>query len=153
MRRAVPLLLLLVAVAVALAGCGGSSGPKRESYDLGGGWKVVWAPDGGSAQVEQDGKAVDAGGVRIRPLGPEPGSTAAAIPQVAAELEAPQAIQNYTILLDGSPLDLKEGGLTRTRITVYGAPASSLSSGRHVVVAAVRVGVSAAARAWTFTVR
>jgi hypothetical protein len=147
MRRAMPLLVLLVV----LAGCGGG-GSKLDSFDLGGGWQLVWEPDGSAARVQKDGDELPAGGIRIRPLGPDEGEPAAAIPQVAAELSAPVDISNYTVLLDGKPLDVKEGGNTRRRLTVYGAPASSLSSGRHVVVAAARAGGSAAATAWGFTV-
>jgi hypothetical protein len=153
MRRALPLLLVLL-----LAACGGGGKPSvpagYESHDLSGGWSIVWKQDGTQAHVEKDGAKVGAGGLHLRALGPEPGESGAApIPQVAVEIEAPAAISDYTVLLDGSPIELKSGGLTQKRITVYGAPASSLSSGRHVVVAAARAGGSAAATAWTFTVR
>jgi hypothetical protein len=152
-RRVLPLLVLLVA----LAGCGGSGGPKvpdgYESHDLGGGWLLLWKADGSDAKVQRDGTDLPADGISIRPLGPEPGETVGGIPQVAAEIEARTAIENASLFVDGTALDLKEGALSDRRKTVYGAPVSSLSSGRHVVVAAVRAGESAAARAWTFSVR
>jgi hypothetical protein len=159
-RRAVCLLALVLAA----AGCGGGSdsapagfpdGAKIESHDLGGGWKLLWTTaDGkGYAAVERDGDPVDAGGLTVRPLGPEPGETVGAIPQVAAAMKGPSSIENTTLLVDGTPLDTKSGGLSQSDISVYGAPASSLSSGRHVVVAAARAGDSATAVAWTFSVR
>ena len=152
MRRLLPLLVLLVA----LAGCGGNGGPKvpagYESHDLGDGWLLLWKADGSAAKLQRNGEDVAAGGIAIRPLGPEPGETVGDIPQVAAEFSSPRAIENASLFVDGTALDTKEGGST-LRETLYGAPASSLSSGRHVVVAAARAGDSATARAWTFSVR
>jgi hypothetical protein len=150
-RRVLPLLVLLVA----LAGCGGGGSkvpPGYESHDLGDGWLLLWKADGSDAKLQRNGEDVAAGGIAIRPLGPEPGETVGGIPQVAAEFSSPRAIENASLFVDGTALDTKEGGTT-VRQTLYGAPASSLSSGRHVVVAAARAGESAAARAWTFSVR
>jgi hypothetical protein len=151
LRRAVPLLLLVVV----LAGCGGGSDTTAgfDSHDLGGGWEVLWKPDGSRALVQRDGDEVARDGIALRVLGPDRGETTGKIPQIAAEISATAAIADYTLLLDGTPLDVKGGGVSPRRITVYGAPASSLSSGRHVVVAAARAGDSAAATAWTFSVR
>jgi hypothetical protein len=136
-----------------LAGCGGG-GSKRPSYDLGGGWKVSWTKDGANATIAKNGNAVDAGGITLRPLGPARGGTAAAIPQVAVEIGAPAGSSvQYALLVDGTPLDVKTGRFG-TKLTLYGAPASSLSPGRHVAVAAAETGPStAAAVAWPFTVR
>jgi hypothetical protein len=146
-RRVLPLLVLLVV----LAGCGGG-GAKEPSWDLGGGWKLSWTAAGSDARIEKDGKPVDAGGIRIGILGPKRGATVGAIPQVAVEVQAPQAVTQVAVLVDGTPLDVKSGSFG-TATTVYGAPASSLSPGRHVAVAAAQVGESAAAVAWPFTVR
>jgi hypothetical protein len=152
-RRVLPLLALVVA----LAGCGGSSGPKvpagYESHDLGGGWLLLWKADGSAAKLQRDGKDVADGGIAIDPLGPKPGQTVGDIPQIAAEFSAPRAIDNASLFVDGTAIDAKEGALSTTRKTLYGAPDSSLSSGRHVVVAAAAVGDAGAVRAWTFTVR
>ena len=153
MRRVLPLLVLLVA----LAGCGGSGGPKvpagYESHDLGDGWLLLWKADGSAAKLQRNGDDVAAGGIAIDPLGPKPGEIVGDIPQVAAEFSAPRAIENASLFVDGTAIETKEGGLSASRKTLYGAPASSLSSGRHVVVAAARAGDSATARAWTFSVR
>lgn len=160
MRRALPLLAVLL-----VAGCGGSSkqplpegfpaGAGVQTRDLGGGWTVLWATQAGRgyAAVRRDGKEVAAGGLTVRVLGPQPRETVGRIPQVAAALEGPSSIDDYSLLVDGEPLDAKSGGLTRRDISVYGAPASSLSSGPHVAVAVARAGASGAATAWTFTVR
>src|SRR5437764_13929345 len=103
MRRAVLLLVLV------LAGCGGGS--KQPSYDLGGGWKVTWAANGSSAEIQKDGKRVAQGGIRLRVLGPKRGETVGTVPQVAVEISGRPggALQN-SVLVDGTPLDLKSGG-------------------------------------------
>jgi hypothetical protein len=158
--RRLPILLAVLAV----AGCGSSKqavpkgfpeGAQLERHDLGGGWEIVWATEGqrGYAAVEREGDVVPATGMTVRVLGPRPGETVGTIPQVAAAIEASSSISDYTLLVDGTPLDAKSGGLRQDDISVYGAPVSSLSSGRHVAVAAARAGESAAATAWVFTVR
>jgi hypothetical protein len=167
-RRALPLIGLLV-----LAGCGGSkqvdpadavraaagnafpAGVSVRTRDVGSGSWVAWATAGAKAYaaVVRDGEVVHGGGVTLRPLGPAPGGRGAPIPQVAVEVEAPRAILDTSLLLDGAPLDTKGGGLTPQKISIYGAPAGALAAGRHVVVAYARAGEAAAATAWTFTVR
>ncbi len=162
MRRVV--LLLLVAV---LAGCGSSSqpktavtttvsatpkpGPGRVLYQAGG-WAVVlhgttaralhltgarWQPD-------------TSGAVKISILGPH--ATAAATPQVAAELSATSQLVESGLWVDGTELQEKGGGLTPTRGTIYGAPATPLAAGKHVAVAYARTAGHGTAVAWTFRV-
>lgn len=157
MRRAA--LLLLV---VPLAACGGAKAPalgfppgvKAEQRDVGGGWSVAWGTAGSRAYaVALHGKAVvRSADVKLRVLGPDPGSTAASLPQVAAEIRAMAPIEDSTLLVDGTPLDTKSGGPSPSYVSVYGAPAAALARGRHVAVAFARAGDAASAVAWTFTV-
>lgn len=154
--------LLLLALALPLAACGGSSAPKlpfpagakAERHDVGGGWSVAWASAGGKAYAValHGSQIVRSAGVRLRVLGPDPGSTAGAQPQVAVEIRAPQAIDDSTILVDGTPLSTNGGGPSPSYQSIYGAPASSLGSGTHVAVAFARAGGDARAVAWTFRV-
>ena len=62
------------------------------------------------------------GAVHVAILGPKPGTTAPATPQVAAELSAPTALVESGLWVDGVELLQKGGGLTPTRGTIYGAP-------------------------------
>lgn len=156
---------LLVVLAAAVAGCGGSAAKlqlpgapadaKVQQRDLGGGWGAAWTTAGGHAYAAAlKGGAVAADSpVTVRPLGPDPGETTGRIPQVAAELEAPGALVDYALLVDGEPIDVRSGGLTPRRVSVYGAPAGALDPGRHVVVAFARTDSTAKAVAWTFNVR
>ena len=101
----------------------------------------------------RDGEVVHGGGVTLRPLGPEPRGTGAPVPQVAVEVEAPEAILDTSLLLDGAPLDTKGGGLTPQKISIYGAPAARsrpAGTSSSPTRAPARL---PAATAWTFTVR
>lgn len=159
MRAALPLL----AAILLLAGCGGGAdgptvpgapaGAKVQSRDLGGGWSVAWTVVGGKgyAAVFHDGKP--AKGVRVTPIGPDPGESVGRIPQVAAGMKASAAIVDYSLFVDDQALDAKGGGLRPQDVTIYGAPASSLSPGPHVALAVARAGDSAGAAVWPFTVR
>ncbi len=93
-----------------------------------------------------------AGPVQVSPLGPDEGSRAGSIPQVAAAVEAPKPIVEAALWIDGVPLETKGGGLSSRRISIYGAPAKPLASGEHVAVAFATAGGTASARAWTFRV-
>jgi hypothetical protein len=161
--------VLLVAVAFA-AGCGSSKhAPTTQSTTTvpspatavpgahvlyaGGNWAVVlkrtdatvvhlaggtWHPDG-------------TGRVTIEILGPKPGSEAASLPQVAAQLTAPApGLVESGLWVDGKALDVKGGGTPR-RTTIYGAPAKALAAGRHVAVAYGRTSATGSVRAWAFT--
>jgi hypothetical protein len=156
-------LALLAAVALA-AGCGGGgthgpklpfpSGVEAQTHDVGGGWSVAWGSAGARAYaVALHGKTVvRSAAMKLRVLGPVDGSTAAAQPQVAAEIRAPASIDDSTLLVDGTPIDTKGGGPSPSYQSIYGAPAAPLAKGRHVAVAFARAGDAARAVAWTFTV-
>ena len=145
--------LALLLLALTLAGCGGSSTSGQTLY-AGGDWKVVL--DGGKAtafhQVAGTWKPDTTGAVKIKILGPDPGSTAAATPQVAAELSATKPLIESGMWVDGHELTAKGGGLTPTKGTIYGAPDTPLTKGKHVAVAYARTAEHATAVAWTFTV-
>jgi len=90
--------------------------------------------------------------VRIRILGPDPGSTVGPMPQVAAEISAPDPLAESGLWVDGVPLQVKGGG-TPKRGTIYGAPADDLASGSHTAVAYARTARNGTAVAWIFNVR
>ncbi|MGZ4389131.1 MAG: hypothetical protein ACXVZL_07105, partial [Gaiellaceae bacterium] len=127
MKRLAPVLLVLP---VALAACGGAksptlpfpSGVKAEQRDVGGGWSVAWGTAGTKAYaVALHGKTVvRSGDVKLRILGPDPGSGAASVPQVAAEIRAATPIEDSTLLVDGTPIDTKGGGPSPRYLTIYG---------------------------------
>jgi hypothetical protein len=90
--------------------------------------------------------------VRIRILGPDPGSTTGPMPQVAAEITAPDPLAESGLWVDGAALEVKGGG-TPKRGTIYGAPATDLRSGTHTAVAYARTARNGTAVAWRFNVR
>ncbi len=90
--------------------------------------------------------------VRVRILGPDPGSTVGPMPQVAAEVTAPDPLAESGLWVDGLALQVKGGGTPR-RGTIYGAPASDLAPGPHTAVAYARTARNGTAVAWTFRVR
>jgi ABC-type glycerol-3-phosphate transport system substrate-binding protein len=156
--------LALLLTALALAGCGGSAkqpatsaaappGPGTTLY-AGGDWTVLL--DGNEAtafhKVAGAWKADTSGAVKIRILGPDPDSNAAATPQVAAELSARKPLIESGMWVDGTELVAKGGGLNPTRGTIYGAPGAPLAKGTHVAVAYARTDDHATAVAWTFRV-
>jgi hypothetical protein len=156
-------LVLLVAL---LAGCGSSSktgvetttaklvpkpGPGKVLYQSGE-WAVVVAGTtaralhlaGGSWHPDTSGL------VKVSILGPH--GTAAATPQVAAELSAKAPLVESALWVDGVELLEKGGGLTPDRGTIYGAPNAPLAPGNHVAVAYARTAGHATAVAWSFHV-
>ena len=157
-------LACLLALALIAAGCGSSKATPPASPPQPGPGKVVfqgtaWAVvnDGGKASVQRlvgdAWKPAVQGTVRIRVLGPKPGSTGnPAIPQVAAALSAGSDLAESALWVDGVELLEKGGGLTPKHGTIYGAPASALTRGKHTAIAYARAGTQAAAVAWTFTV-
>jgi hypothetical protein len=167
MRPAVLLLLPLVLLAAA---CGGkssapptttASGPPSAAGVLGNGGDVLY--NGGNWAVVTKGTRVavarysggrwkvdTTGAVKISILGPD--GTAAAIPQVAAELKAPSALLEDALWVDGKELLEKGGGLHASNQTIYGAPDTPLSKGVHVAIAYGRTATSGTAVRWTFRV-
>ena len=98
----------------------------------------------GKWQADQTGK------VKITILGPQPGSHADALPQVAIGITAPEAFVESGLWVDGREL-LEKGGGSATKGTIYGAPATRLAPGRHVAVGYARTATSGTAIAWVFS--
>jgi len=157
--------IVFVVLALALAGCGSTKhatgtttatpvpkpGPGRVLYEAGG-WAVVIS--GGDARALHlaggSWHADTSRAVKVSILGPH--GTAAATPQVAAEISAKAPLVESGLWVDGTELDVKGGGLTPTKGTIYGAPAAPLGSGSHVAVAYGRTAGHATAVAWSFRV-
>jgi len=155
--------LVLLLAAVALAGCGSSSnntattsaaappGPGTTLY-AGGDWAVVLDGTHATAfhRVAGTWKPDTSRAVKIRILGPD--GKVAPTPQVATELTAAKPLIESGMWVDGTELLVKGGGLTRTKGTIYGAPATPLAKGTHVAVAYARTAHHATAVAWSFRV-
>ena len=153
----------LLVLAVIAVGCGSSSAKTTGPATLGPGqivyqgteWAVVI--DGGTATVQHlvgdTWKPAARGTVQIRILGPKPDSTGnPQIPQVAAALSAGSDLAESALWVDGAELLEKGGGLTPTKGTIYGAPATALTPGKHTAIAYARTATNALAIAWTFSV-
>ena len=113
------------------------SGTKAVAYHrAGGGWR---ADRGGDPTLEI--------------LGPKPGQTVAAIPQVAFQVTAKTDIVDTALWVDGVEVLGKGGGLTPKRGTIYGAPSSPLKPGTHLAVAYARDAKHGDAVAWSFRTR
>jgi ABC-type glycerol-3-phosphate transport system substrate-binding protein len=157
--------LALLLTALALAGCGGSTtqptttsaaappGPGTTLY-AGGDWAVVLDGERATAfhKVAGAWQADTSGAVKISILGPKPGETVSAIPQLAAELSAKKPLIESGMWVDGREMPVKGGGLTATKGTIYGAPGASLTKGKHLAVAYARTAEHATAVAWSFSV-
>jgi hypothetical protein len=156
-------LACLLAVALIAVGCGSSAakqsrpsapGPGRVVYQ-GTEWAVVVDGRKATAQhlVGDTWRPAIRGSVRIRVLGPKPGSTGnPKTPQVAAELSAGADLAESALWVDGVEVLEKGGGLTPTKGTIYGAPVSPLARGKHTAIAYARTATHAYALAWTFSV-
>ena len=154
----------LLVLALIAAGCGSSKATPPSGPPQPGPGKVVfqgseWAVvvDGGKATAQRlvggTWKPAPRGTVKIRVLGPKPGSKGnARIPQVAAELSAGEDLVDSALWVDGVELLTKGGGLTPTRGTAYGAVSKPLRPGRHTAIAYARTATHATALAWTFSV-
>jgi hypothetical protein len=133
-----------------------AEGRARRLY-VGGDWAVASIQDNGDAYaaafrlVNGRWRADLSRRVKVRILGPDPGTTADATPQVAAEIAATDPLAESGLWVDGQALEVKGGGSPK-RGTIYGAPASPLEPGSHVAVAYGRTARNGTAVAWTFTV-
>ena len=96
----------------------------------------TWAPD-------RSGK------VKVVILGPQPGSTAPPLPQVAIEVNSRLPFVDSGLWVDGKELYEKGGG-SATKGTIYGAPPKALAPGTHVAVGYARNLVNGTAVAWVF---
>jgi hypothetical protein len=154
--------LLPIAVAVVLAGCGSSksattttsTGPPGPGTTLyaGGDWAVVLDGDKATAfhRVAGSWKPDTSGAVKVRILAPE--GKVAPTPQMAVELSAGKPLIESGMWADRQEILVKGGGLTSTKGTIYGAPATPFTKGTHVAVAYARTAQHATAVAWTFRV-
>ncbi|HEY6963549.1 MAG TPA: hypothetical protein VI408_16810 [Gaiellaceae bacterium] len=149
---------LALVISLALVACGSS---KKKEATLpgtplyrGSEWAVTMQGGKATAYRLVDGswQADMTGAVKLTILGPKPGSTQPATPQVAAEMSAKSDLVESALWVDGVELLEKGGGLTPTRGTLYGAPASPLAKGTHTAVAYARTATHGAAVAWTFHV-
>jgi hypothetical protein len=90
--------------------------------------------------------------VKVEILGPQPGSKTVKMPQVAIQITAPAPFVESALWVDGTELMEKGGGITKTRGTIYGAPAKNLAPGVHVAVGYARTATTGTAVAWIFRV-
>jgi hypothetical protein len=120
-----------------------------------GDWAVVQSSRGTTAHAvvfrNADGTWVPdrSGKVKVVILGPQPGSTAPRLPQVAIEVISKLPFVDSGLWVDGSELYEKGGG-SATRGTIYGAPPKALARGTHVAVGYARNLVNGTAVAWVF---
>jgi hypothetical protein len=91
------------------------------------------------------------GNVKIDILGPQPGSVAPKLPQVAIQITAKAPFVESALWVDGTELQEKGGG-SPTKGAIYGAPAANLKPGPHVAVGYARTNTTGTALAWIFRV-
>jgi hypothetical protein len=96
-------------------------------------------------------KVDTSGNVKVDILGPQSGSKATKMPQVAIEVNSPAPFVESAIWVDGTEV-IEKGGGTPTRGTIYGAPAKDLAPGLHVAVGYARTATTGTAVAWIFHV-
>jgi len=132
-------------------------GGKVQTLYQGTSWSVVQVTKNGHALAEAfellggHWKPDTSDNVKIQILGPQPGSKATKMPQVAIQFTAPAQFVESALWVDGTELQEKGGG-TPTRGTIYGAPAKNLASGLHVAVGYARTATTGTAVAWIFHV-
>jgi hypothetical protein len=120
-------------------------------------WSVVQVTKSGRALAEAfellggQWKPDTSDNVKIEILGPQPNSKATKMPQVAIQFTAPAQFVESAIWVDGTEV-LEHGGGSKTRGTIYGAPAKDLTPGLHVAVGYARTATTGTAVAWVFHV-
>jgi hypothetical protein len=120
-------------------------------------WSVVQVTKNGHALAEAfellggQWKPDTSDNVKIDILGPQPNSKATKMPQVAIETTSPAPFVESALWVDGTEL-IEKGGGTKTRGTIYGAPAKNLAPGLHVAVGYARTATTGTAVAWVFHV-
>jgi hypothetical protein len=131
------------------------AGKVRVLYDSAD-WAVVQSSGNGKAhavafRLDADGSWVAdrAGKVKVRILGPQPGTQAPKLPQVAIGITSKLPFVDSGLWVDGKEL-FEKGGGSATAGTIYGAPAHALAPGTHVAVGYARNIVNATAVAWVF---
>ena len=140
----------------ALLAAGSAGGVVKTLYQ-GTSWSVVQVTKSGTASAKAfellggRWKPDTSGNVKVKILGPLPGSKATKLPQVAIEITSPAPFIESAIWVDGKEL-LEKGGGTPTRGTIYGAPAKNLAPGFHVAVGYARTATTGTAVAWVFHV-
>jgi hypothetical protein len=130
------------------------AGTVKVLFDTGD-WAVVQSSHGNTAHAvvfrNANGTWVPdrSGKVKVAILGPQPGSTAAKLPQVAIEIDSKLPFVDSGLWVDGKEL-FEKGGGSATQGTIYGAPAKPLAPGTHVAVGYARNIASGTAVAWVF---
>jgi hypothetical protein len=120
-----------------------------------GDWAVVQSSNGKTAHAvvfrDVNGTWLPdrSGKVKVEILGPQPGATAASLPQVAIGITSKLPFVDSGLWVDGTEL-LEKGGGSATRGTIYGAPAKPLQPGNHVAVGYARNILNGSAVAWVF---
>jgi hypothetical protein len=104
----------------------------------------------------KDGKRLRAelgGALRVEPTGPRPGvHRERVIPQVAVEVKQASGEPTVALYLDGETL-LPKVYSAGSSATVFSTLPGDFTRGRHTVVAFAATAETAAATAWSFTVR
>jgi hypothetical protein len=138
----------LIAAEPSLAG-------KVATLYIGGPWAVVSSTSPGKAHAVVFHLAGNrwvpdrSGGVKISILGPQPGTTAPALAQVAIGFKSKQPFVESGLWIDGTDIEAKGGG-SPTSGSIYGAEPKALKPGEHVAVGYARTNGSGAAVAWIF---
>jgi hypothetical protein len=120
-----------------------------------GDWSVVQSSNGKTAHAvvfrNVNGSWVPdrSGAVKVEILGPQPGTTAPRLPQVAIGISSKLPFVDSGLWLDGTEL-FEKGGGSATEGTVYGAPPKAVKPGTHVAVGYARNIANGTAVAWVF---